>query len=576
MKRITKKVKAWLLLFILSFMIFVQNSTVSEAVTPSNKDYTVLLNGPRYFIHNKETAGSAAGTEYYMTYTVKSVAQVPTQHGLIGTDDYTRNFPYTEGGLMRYAGSGQDLLTEGYTYFIKFTVAKGGFRYSITRAKGNEIEDITLDKFTGDATCKMGYFGIWLAYSAVEAELADVRFYDAKGKDLGVKLETPTKTGLVLEGGIGLQKDTKVDHRYDVSITNGRNIAISNLRVPTTKRFYIEYKVDSAEYVLNQEGIAMSNEPKSDYPHRNGILKYVTYPEPAKAVNLLEVGAEYILMIDCQKDAFNVLVQKSSMGKTTYSMLTNSSGKYSSDFGFASLWFGAGSDTTATFKLVNMKFYDENKNNLGIQTNVTSTIMHYGEMEDYAGCEAVYYCKENGNLMALYEDQTMKHTMGLITDKATYKISENVMRAEYAAETKSYDYLYRRIVDADKNAYERLYYYKLSFVTGTEETIDTQELSNEKGYYAMQPTDPVMEGYEFKGWCTSDGKEFDFKQIVTESDTLYAKWSGDGGVTFLASENIKTGMDMTYILFGAGILAILVGVTVSVMFIKRGLKNESK
>lgn len=577
MKRISKKAGAWLLLFMLSFTIICQNSIAAEAVTPSSTDYTVLLNGPRYFIHNEKTVGSEIGTEYYMTYTVKSAVQVPVQFGLIGTADYTRNFPYDKGGLMRYIGEEDaTLLDEGYTYFIKFTVAKGGFTYNITRAKGDVIEDIYMDKIVGECTDKMGYFGIWLAYNAVEAELTDVRFYDVKGNDLGVKFETPTKTGLVMKGNTTLSKDTAVDHRYDVTITNGRNIGISNLRVPTTNRFYIEYKVDAAEYMLNQEGIALGNEPGSDYPHRNGILKYTTYPEITDSIDFLEVGAEYIILIDRQEDAFNVLVQKTKDGVTTQTMLTNISGTYDTSFDFASLWFGAGGDTSATFKLVDVKFYDENKNNLGVQTNVTANIMHYGEMEDYAGCEAAYYCEETGNFMALYKDQTMKHTVASVTDNATYKISENVMEAQYATGAVTYDYLYRKITDTDSNEYDRLYHYKLSFVTGTDETIETQELSNEKGYQAMRPTDPTMEGYEFQGWYTSDGEEYDFEQIVTKSDTLYAKWSGDGGVSFLASEEIEQSFNSTYLMVGAGIVLILAGLAVCVLFIRKGLKNESK
>lgn len=576
MKSIVKKIGAWLLLFVFSVAVAFPNSMVANAVTPSKTDYTVLLNGPRYFIHNKKTVGSEVGTEYYMTYTVKSAKQVPTQHGLVGTEDYTRNFPYNPSGLMRYIGESQyTLLDEGYTYFVKFTVEKGGFLYNATRAKGNEIEDIYMDKIVGTAEDKMGYFGIWLAYNAVEAELTDVRFYDAKGNDLGVAIETPTKTGMVFKGDSILKADTKIDHRYDISVDHKRNVAISNLRVPATSKIYIEYKVDSAEYLLNQEGIALSNEPKSDYPHRYAVIKYITYSEIVKSIDFLDVGAEYIILIDRSEDAFNVLVQKTKNGKTSQTMLVSSSGTYSSEFDFASLWFGAGGDTDATFKLTDVKIYDEKKNNLGVQTNVTSSITHYGELEDYSGCKAAYYCEDNGNVIALYEDQTMKHTVGDVTEEATYKISERMMKVQYNAREEAFDYLYRKITDEDKNEYRRLYHYKLEFVTGTDEDIETQNFSNETGYHATKPAEPTMEGYEFQGWYTSDGTEYNFDSIVTKSDVVYAKWSDDAGITFLAGGNGTTNVS-EYLVYAAGTLLVLVGLTVCIILARKGVKHGKK
>ena len=576
MKSIVKRVGAWLLVFMFSIAVAIPNGIVANAVTPSATEYTVLLNGPRYFIHNKKTAGSEVGTEYYMTYTVKSAKQVPTQHGLVGTEDCTRNFPYNPSGLMRYIGESQyTLLDEGYTYFVKFTVEKGGFLYNVTRAKGNEIEDIYMDKIFGTAEDKMGYFGIFMAYDYVEAELTDVRFYDAKGNDLGVAIQSPTKTGMVFKGDSILKADTTIDHRYDVSIDQKRNIAISNLRVPATSKIYIEYKVDSAEYLLNQEGIALSNEPTSDYPHRYAALRHTTYSEIVKSIDFLDVGAEYIVLIDRSEDAFNVLVQKTKNGKMSQTMLSSLYGTYSSDFDFASLWFGAGGETEATFKLTDVKIYDEKKNNLGVQTNVTSSIMHYGELEDYSGCKAAYYCEDNGNVIALYEDQTMKHTVGDATEEATYKISERIMKVQYSAREEVFDYLYRKITDENKDEYRRLYHYKLEFVTGTDEEIATQNFSNETGYYATKPDEPTMEEYEFQGWYTSDGVEYNFDSIVTKSDVVYAKWSDDAGRTFLAGENDTTNIS-EYFVYVAGALLVLVGLAVCIILARKGVRNGKK
>ena len=575
LKKIFAKVGAWILLFAMMFTLLPQHVSASETVTPSKTKYTVILNGSRFFIHNEKTIGSAVGTEYFMTYTVKRATTVPEQHGLVGTEDPSRNFQYSNGGLMRYAGKDQIMLDEGATYFIKFTVAKGGFRYEITRAKGDDLTDLYMSKVVGEATDKMGYFGLQIAYGkGVDLELSNVRFYDKKGNDLGVKVERPSGVGYVMKGSSNLSKAKDLDHRYEVSLEKKRNIAISNVKIPTTSRVYLEYKVESAEYLLNQEGISISDDPESDYPHRNGALRFETYKQIGNQIDMLDVGAEYIISIDRQKDNCYVLVQKKKDGKTTSTLLSSEFGTYKESFDFISLWFGAGGDTEATFKLVDFRIYDANKNNLGVQTNVASTIMHYGEMEDYAGCEATYYCKKNGNLMALYGNQSMKYTTDETTEDATYRISENVMKAKFQDGEKKYDYLFKRITDSDNNEYERLYTYQVSFVTGTDAEIDTQTLTNKTGYSALRPTDPKMENYDFEGWFTKDGEEYDFEQIVTESKTLYAKWSGDGGIIFTANdEPVKGAFDATYIFIGSGAVLLVAGLAVCVVFIRKGIKD---
>lgn len=577
MKRRSKRLGAWFLLLAVSLTVICGNAMVTRAVTPGSTDYHVFLNGSKFFLHNEKTLGSENGTEYYLTYTVKSAAKSPTQHGIIGTGDITRRFPYNDGGLLRYAGK-SILLDEGATYFIKFVVAEGGFRYKITRAQGDTLEDLYVEKYYGKATDEMKYFGIWLDVGTTQAELTNVRCYDANGNDLGVKLENPDGMGYVLRGDTRFEKATDIDHRYDIKVTDKRNIAISNLKVPTTSDVYIEYKVESAEYLLNQAGIAFSNDPTSDYPHRNGYLKYLRTDDVAKSMELLEVGAEYIIKIQRGETGADVIVQKTKNGQRSITVLSVVFGTYDKTFDFLSLWYGAGGNTNATFHLTDFKIYDENRNNLGVQCNVDAEITHTGEVLDYAGCEAAYYCKENGSIMALYKDQTMKLTEDSVTLDAEYKVAENVMTARYASGTKEYAYLYRRITD-ESHVYDRLYHYLVNFVTGSDTKIETQHLSNATGYLALRPTDPELKGCTFEGWCTSEGKEFDFDQIVTESVTLYAKWSDNGGITYPAGDEPVTPEDTSfvnrYLLYGAGGLLLIAGLAVCIVLIGKGMRSES-
>ena len=572
-KSVLKKWGSWLMLLALILTVFCQNPMECMAVTPSSTDYRVFFRGTRFFIHNEKAFDAKIGTEYFMTYTVESASQNPTQHGLIGTADVTRNFPYTDGGFMRLSNA-TPMLDEGATYFIRFTVSEGGYRYNVTRAKNDTLENIYFDKYVGDGTDDMKYFGIWLAYGGVEAELSNVRFYDAKGNDFGVKLEYPTGAGCAVKEGVKLGNSAKVKQNYDITITDQCNIAISNQIASTSKRIFMEYKVTSGEYQLTQNGVSLSDEPTSDYPHRYGGLNHISYPEAQTSIDLLEVGAEYRLLIERGVQNYHVVIQKTKDGKTETSWIYWIAGIYDGDFPYVSLWLGAGGANRATFKLENFKIYDEEQNNLGVQCNVNAVIMNRGEPEDYAGCEAAYYCKETNNIMALYKEQILQFTAEGETVEARYRIKNNELTAYFADGNETYEYLYKRITDKDGNTYNRLYNYQVAFVTGSDTKIETQNLSNTTGYFAMRPENPKLEDYEFEGWYTSDGTEFDFEKIVTESVTLYAKWSGDGGVTFMADDTTTEVTDLSYLWIGAGVVAFIAGLMVCVLFIRKGTKNE--
>ena len=285
----------------------------------------------------------------------------------------------------------------------------------------------------------------------------------------------------------------------------------------------------------------------------------------------MEPGCDYIIEITREKTDYKVVVQKTKGKNTEVFVLSRSSGDYKTDYDYVSLWFGTG-ERRATLHLTDFLIYDSNRNNLGIQTNVDSIIKHTGELEDYSGCEATYYCKKNKSFIALYEDLTMKFTSGNSTVVTQYRVSKNVLTADFSSGQKKYKYLFKRITDDENNVYERLFTYKVQFVTGSDTEIPVQILSNETGYQAAKPTDPKLEGCKFEGWVTSDEKDFDFNQVIVESTTLYAKWSGDGGKVFTAA-NWGGSQWLRYgsIVFAAVVLAA--GICFGLIFIKKGLKK---
>ena len=572
-----KRYAALIIAVILTVSMFSSQLLTVGAVVPSKVDYRVFLNGTKIFIHNKKVMSSAIGTEYYFTYTVESVTKNCKLQGLVTTADASRAFPYTDGGFMRYQNTDPQMLTEGATYFVKMTVASGGFRYNVTRAIGDKLEDIVFEKKEGKATDKANYAGLWLYSSNAEATLKNFRFYDKNGNDLGVAYTCGSGTVDVIRQDLRFNKANDIDHRYEVSVDNKYNIAISNVKVPTTPDVYIQYKVESAEYTVKQNGVALSNDPQSEYPHSKGIIKHITHETEMSNIELLELGAEYIIKVEREAKDYTVIVQKTKGGVSEIFIISKPSGKYSSAYDFVSLWFGTGEHSKATFTLTDLLIYDGNRNNLGVQTNVASTIKHFGELEDYAGCEATYYCKENNGFIALFKDNTMKLTIDSDNSDAKYKISSNILTANFDSGEKKYDYLFKRITDEDGKVYERLYTYKVAFETGSDTKIDTQVLSNKTGYVALKPTDPKLEGCSFKGWVTADGKDFDFNTVIVKSTTLYAKWTGSDGKDFISviSESSDGKTMLGTIVFTAVSLVILAaGVLVFVKLIGKGRKSQ--
>lgn len=577
LKRISRKTVRWLVLAALIFTAFGQNVLNAGAVTASKISYDVYIYGQNLFISNKKTIGSEIGTEYFMTYTVKSVKSKPSQQGLCGASEPEKDYPYADTGFLRHSNnalenSGEDLLTENATYYIRFTIAKECFRYNVTRVLDGKQENLYFEDYAGDATEKMGYFGLWFGILPTNAVLTGVRCYDSEGNDLGVRITE--NQGMVLNTSTYLKKDTKINHWYDVNVNKKNHIAISHIKKPTSSKVYLEYKVESADYLFQQEGIALSNKPKDTWPHASGGILYNSYAnEGTDSILLLDVGAEYIICMERTDKGYTAFVQKTKDGKVSLHAFEAKEGmNWEQVPSIFSLWFGE--STIGSFRLTNVKFYDENANDLKVQCNQNVEIIHRGALEDYAGCEATYYCEETEDSFALYADQQMKFTRDNATMDGTYQISDNVLTTDINKKTEVYNYLYAKITDKEEKVYHRLYNYKVSFVTGNGTEIETQELNNKNGYMVLRPTDPVMEGYEFQGWCLKDGTEYNFDKIVNKSVTLYAKWSGDGGITFLADEKQKAASALPMFLWIIGGVVILAAsVVIGAVCIRKGVSH---
>lgn len=552
-----------------------------EGVKVSNVDYDVFLNASEdVFICNEKSIGSAVGTEYFMTYTVKSVTSAgATQQGVIGTEDKSASYPFFNVGYMYYEFS-QDMLQQGYTYFIEFTIVEGGYEYSVAKAKaGEEPEYVYLQTETGSESNKLTHFGLWFGVGKVTADLTKVRFYDRNGNDLGV---TSPRGRAVAVPSKAIAKDTKIDHRYDITVNNRANVAISNELTTDSKKVYMEYKVESSEGNLYQNGLILTNNPTGKWPWSSGGLLHQNEMTGDKEVGpLLTPGAEYLIVFERGVDSFTGVVQKTYKGKTEKFAFPLKAGTYDPTGQYFSIWFGEGDTHLVSCVLRGFKCYDDKGNNLKVQCNQEVTIRHIGALEDYTECEAIYYCEADNSVYRLYKDQTLQYTASAgetETKEGKYSISANVITLKVAgSKTEKVDYRYHTFTDTSERTYKRLYNYKLNFVTGTEQNIDPQILNYTNGYVAMAPETPVLEGASFKGWCDAEGQEYDFNKYVTKSKTLYAKWEGDDGREFIAIDTPIEEVHYTpYIAIVSSVLIILAACVISVVLITRGKKHATK
>lgn len=578
-KRIISSVITMVLILTMIFPMIGNAAPTEWDVKVSETDYYAELNESRaFFLGNQKSVGTKVGTEYYMTYTVESAkAEKWVQNGIIGTSNLDSVYAYLKtedgrGGLYNY-NSGNSLFVEGRTYFLKFTITEEGYDYTVGWAKDNRSNYLEFGKVEKQVTSNLGYFGIFSDDHKITGKLTKIRIYDKYGNDLGVRVTAGRNVDVFREKPY--EKDTKVPYKYTVVSEKGNLIAISNQKVPTGNKVYMEYTVESADSRLKEAGVIHSKAPHLVYPDLQGMKKY-NYDWNDKMGNgeLLEVGAEYLIIFEKDKNELYVTVQKTKDGVTSYVNFKGKSGTYDQTADYYCLWLSANSNTL-NFVLKDFKCYDSNKNNLGVQANKKDLMirMSDGSWTDYTGCEAMYVCKEDQSIYALYADQTLKYTVDGQTYTGTYKIKNGVIEITVDNQTSSYEYLYHYFKNADGKQYDRLRTYKAVFDSKEGSKVETQVLNAANGYMVMKPNDPTKTGATFAGWFTQDNKEYEFGSLQTESITLYAKWDGEAYTEQADAENNKNNNLSPYVAIGAGIVILAAVVTTGILLAQRRKKN---
>lgn len=554
-------------------------------VKVSNITYNVSVGGANAYMCNLKPIEGKVGDEMYITYTVESVVfnkpSKSAQQALVGTDQPGLMWPYQEGGLIYYKnGDDENLLKVGYTYFMKFVVTEKGFDFWIGRAKGDFSEARRLVRKSGEGTDTMKYFGLYLDGGQPSVKLTNVHIYDRNGKDLGVGGRNASAVRVYSDP---VPFATQINHTYDVTVENGYDITIRNKMPNKTGQMFIEYtcaeyNVPEGQKGFYQTGIKLNAYVTgASYQYRytnkltNGNL------ETPEQSDLLVPGAKYLIMMEnteTDTKGWDVTVQRTVGGKTEWFKFKSQVGTVmSTNNGYSSLVFGESHLYKGSFKLTDLKIYDGNYKHLGalVGGSGSYTSTHTGEYISYEGCDTLYYCKANDTFIAVYPDQTIEITKDGVTKSGKYTIQDAVpgaLTATFGSEKLEFGFYHTYITDSDKNEYQALTNYKLSFVTGTKEEIPTQSFSAELGYKPTKPEDPKLEGDEFLGWVTADGKEFDFNAIMTKSVTVYANWK-NSGKTFENTTVAEPFNAAPYVAIGLAVVVLAVCVVGGVIIVKK-------
>lgn len=531
----TKK-KNKLLRMLLSFVLLAGSLSVpvkaQESIVPGNVDYEVhMKDAKRVFIGNDKAIKYEVGRKYFLHYTVEDIqSNTTTQSGMIISKDKTEAYPYSKGGLQYDVQS--VLLEEGYTYFLRFEITKDGLNCIAARSKvkGEDSNYIRLPHTFGDIKTKGQYFGAWFAETgSVTGTLSHVRCYDENGTDLGVYGDQTAGVVVLKEGD--MEENEKVAHSYAFSLKDAGCVAISNGRFTDAKEVYLEYTVKNVrKKEITQSGVILTNSPMAVYPHGDGSGELVYTPhEKTEECDLLDEGATYLYRFNKQANQYTVLVKRTCKGKTDYFSFPHKFGTFNAKNGYYSVWIGENCSVSAEF--TDVKCYDEEGNNLAIQTNQGVDITHYGDLEDYSQCAAVYYCKAKNTMLTLDDDCHASYQVqdSSVTTPGTYSIRDGILTLKTKSSTEKYEYVYSALTDKEGNRYDRL---KDVTVTYVSDKIGGQVLENvtvtaKDGYRLRMPANPTADGRVFKEWQRGDGTAYKFDEVVTESLALYATWDGE-------------------------------------------------
>ena len=542
-----------------------------ENIQHSTVDYeAAFFDATQIYIGNEKAVDWKVGDKYFLHYTVTKVTSDRTnQGGLLVTKNPSLDFPYEEGGM--HYGNDVSLCEEGWTYLFRFEVTKTGLKYIAGKAKGEDSSYIQFPYTAGEIKTEAPYFGVWITGTdggSLTAEFSNIRCYDEAGNDLGINVP---KAATIFPSAMD-RLDMK--HSYSFSVKEAACFAFGSERYSKSNVIMLEYSVENVKAEgVTQSGAELTNAPTAVYPHDvdMGYLNFDFHSTDSQT-KLLTEGANYLVRMERQTDGFAVLVKRTMPnGAVDYFSFANYAGTFKEEFGYFVMWFGENCKVTADFK--NVKCYDENGNNLAIQTNQGVEITHYGGLEDYSQCAATYYCKENSTIITL--DQECGASRKVIGEtgetQGVYSVDNGVMELKLDGDSETCTYAYEYFKDSAGNKYIRLRDKKVTFMSKriSGEVLAMTTVGADTDYKIERPEDPTQGNGNFVSWVDGAGKEYDFDTIVTESTTLYAVWDGEQeweAVQLFTENGLNIGLIVTGI-----VCVLLIGGTVaaSLIFVRK-------
>ena len=366
---------------------------------------------PLWFGNATPVAYTEAGTEVNIEYTVKTNAMSGT--GIAGLCRVFKELGncWFNTASVSYCGwndgyDWQTLFEVGATYKIRFyDLTDAAYSFSIIKTVDGADTDITAALSTTATWMNYGgtgYFGIGILNFAGTFEFDNVAIYNQNGTNLGITNKDNTLSNVVAtEIGTEEPDESESEEESDepelpdfdeVTYNGGAYTVVNNGFFPTLyfgnktavstaagTKVFLEYEVESASTGATQWGMVETSTPSVQYAFTGGAMKFAN----GKACQLLEEGASYKYEWSVTESGVAIKGLKASADGT----LTNIVPSLDAATGdlvanaYYGLWLSEGN--TGEFKLVNVKCYDGEGNDLGFMSNQGSVnATKDGETED--------------------------------------------------------------------------------------------------------------------------------------------------------------------------------------------------
>lgn len=372
------------------------------------------------------------------------------------------------------------------------------------------------------------------------------------------------------------------DKEYAVVLEDASNVFIGN-KTPVSgevgTKVFLTYTVEklNSNYATTS-GVVATTRPHDAYPSSYGSQLWGSTQRDIGGL-LFKEGYTFVFRFERTEKGFEYQALKMKDDKVANINFTLGT-SVNDAFPFYGIWTGGTADDSVNAVLTHVRCYDENGNDLGVDTNALSKVKIYedGEVENYEDIKAGFYCKENDTLLVLHDNKVAYVESELLGKEVDYRLMYGTqLTLKYPEGKEIWHYTHMRVTDSHDNIYFRLQDAKATFITGEEKIV--KEINADTRYRVEKPEDPTKKGDEFLGWYLGSEQEFDFDSYTTESVTLYAKWRDGDGHEYLAvdSEGVnKWSIDFEPIIAIGASAVILAGLVVGYIILakRRGKKNE--